>query len=123
MHHMVPMNKARCVLMTLTKPRYVGLAIEPQELLAETLIPQAIHLSVVIEVLGQIRQAEMTPMLQRMYQSEGGSELCDTLMKYLYKGMAQGPSNHPSKASHLKRLAFHKPEVEVLGAQRAVGSI
>lgn len=57
------------------------------------------HLSVVIEVLGQIRQAEMTPMLQRMYQSEGGSELCDTLMKYLYKGMAQGPppSNHASK--------------------------
>lgn len=30
-------------------------------------------------------------MLQRMYQSEGGSEVCDTLMKYLYKGMAQGP--------------------------------
>ena len=25
-----------------------------------------------------------------MYQSEGGSEICDTLMKYLYKGMAQG---------------------------------
>lgn len=32
----------------------------------------------------------MTPILQRMYQSEGGSEICDTLMKYLYKGMAQG---------------------------------
>ena len=25
-----------------------------------------------------------------MYKAEGGSELCDTLMKYLYKGMAQG---------------------------------
>ena len=25
-----------------------------------------------------------------MYQSDGGSELCDTLMKYLYKGMSQG---------------------------------
>lgn len=25
-----------------------------------------------------------------MFQAEGGSELCDTLMKYLYKGMAQG---------------------------------
>jgi len=25
-----------------------------------------------------------------MYQSDGGSELCDTLMKYLYKGMGQG---------------------------------
>jgi len=32
----------------------------------------------------------MTPLLQRMYQSDGGSEICDTLMKYLYKGMAQG---------------------------------
>jgi len=32
----------------------------------------------------------MTPMLQRIYSSPGGSELCDTLMKYLYKGMAQG---------------------------------
>lgn len=32
----------------------------------------------------------MTPILQRIYQSEGGSEVCDTLMKYLYKGMAQG---------------------------------
>lgn len=31
----------------------------------------------------------MTPMLQRLHQSEGGSEYCDTLMKYLYKGMAQ----------------------------------
>ncbi|KAI7712223.1 hypothetical protein KC353_g8422, partial [Hortaea werneckii] len=37
-----------------------------------------------------IRQAEMTPILQRLYGSEGGSELCDTLMKYLYKGMSQG---------------------------------
>lgn len=34
----------------------------------------------------------MTPILQRIYQSEGGSEVCDVLMKYLYKGMAQG---HP----------------------------
>ena len=32
----------------------------------------------------------MTPLLQKMYSSDGGSEVCDTLMKYLYKGMAQG---------------------------------
>ena len=52
---------------------------------------QAIHLGVVTEVLGQIRQAEMTPLLSRLYNSPGnGSELCDTLMKYLYKGMSQG---------------------------------
>jgi len=121
MHHMVPMNKARCVLMTLTKPRYVGLAIEPQELLAETLIPQAIHLSVVIEVLGQIRQAEMTPMLQRMYQSEGGSELCDTLMKYLYKGMAQGPSNHPSKSVTSQATGFSQAGGRSFGGAESGG--
>ncbi|KAK5108353.1 hypothetical protein LTR62_008383 [Meristemomyces frigidus] len=51
---------------------------------------KAAHLSVVTECLNQIRQAEMTPLLQRMYKAEGGSELCDTLMKYLYKGMSQG---------------------------------
>lgn len=32
----------------------------------------------------------MTPILQRLYQADGGSELCDTLMKYIYKGMGQG---------------------------------
>jgi actin related protein 2/3 complex subunit 5 len=48
---------------------------------------QAVHLNTVTEILQSIRQAEMTPILQRIYQSEGGSELCDTLMKYLYKGM------------------------------------
>lgn len=26
----------------------------------------------------------MTPMLQRIYQTEGGSEALDVLMKYLY---------------------------------------
>lgn len=34
----------------------------------------------------------MTPMLQRIYGSPGGSECLDSLMKYLYKGMAAGPS-------------------------------
>jgi len=55
-----------------------------------------IHLATVTEILQSIRQAEMSPMLQRIYQSEGGTELCDTLMKYLYKGMAQTPSAHPA---------------------------
>ena len=48
------------------------------------------HLNTVTEVLQSIRQAEMTPLLQRIYASEGGPEVCDTLMKYLYKGMSQG---------------------------------
>ncbi|KAF2724594.1 Arp2/3 complex 16 kDa subunit ARPC5 [Polychaeton citri CBS 116435] len=51
---------------------------------------KAVHLHTVTEVLQSIRQAEMTPLLQRIYASEGGSEICDTLMKYLYKGMSQG---------------------------------
>ncbi|KAK3679417.1 hypothetical protein LTR78_000978 [Recurvomyces mirabilis] len=60
---------------------------------------KAAHFSAVTECLNQIRQAEMTPLLQRLYKTEAGSELCDTLMKYLYKGMSQGantPSNHAS---------------------------
>ena len=61
---------------------------------------QQLHLQTVIEILQSIRQAEMMPLLQRIYQSEGGSEVCDTLMKYLYKGMAQGgPSTGNSNST------------------------
>ncbi|KAI8625433.1 actin-related protein 2/3 complex subunit 5 [Xylariaceae sp. FL1651] len=48
------------------------------------------HLQTVIEVLQSIKASEMTPMLQRIYGSDGGSELVDVLTKYLYKGMAGG---------------------------------
>ncbi|ETS79245.1 hypothetical protein PFICI_09098 [Pestalotiopsis fici W106-1] len=46
------------------------------------------HLQTVLEVLQSIKASEMTPMLQRIYASEGGSELLDVLTKYLYKGMS-----------------------------------
>ncbi|KAK3387590.1 actin-related protein 2/3 complex subunit 5 [Podospora didyma] len=46
------------------------------------------HLQTVIEVLQSIKASDMTPMLQRIYASPGGSECLDVLMKYLYKGMA-----------------------------------
>lgn len=36
------------------------------------------------EVLQSIKASEMTPMLQRIFQSEGGGEALDVLMKYLY---------------------------------------
>ncbi|KAK7740096.1 hypothetical protein SLS63_001296 [Diaporthe eres] len=49
------------------------------------------HLQTVVEVLQSIKASEMTPMLQRIYQGDGGSELLDVLMKYLYKGMASTP--------------------------------
>lgn len=41
------------------------------------------YMQTVTEVLQQIRTADMGPLLQRIYQSDGGSELCDVLMKYL----------------------------------------
>jgi actin related protein 2/3 complex subunit 5 len=40
-------------------------------------------LQTVIEVLQSIKASEMTPMLQRVYASPGGSECLDVLMKYL----------------------------------------
>ncbi|KAK0634908.1 actin-related protein 2/3 complex subunit 5 [Bombardia bombarda] len=46
------------------------------------------HLHTVIEVLQSIKASDMTPMLQRIYATPGGSECLDVLMKYLYKGMA-----------------------------------
>ncbi|KAI1461235.1 Arp2/3 complex 16 kDa subunit ARPC5 [Annulohypoxylon moriforme] len=51
------------------------------------------HMQTVVEVLQSIKASEMTPMLQRIYGSEGGSELLDVLMKYLYKGMSGGSSS------------------------------
>ncbi|KAK3066682.1 hypothetical protein LTR53_016871 [Teratosphaeriaceae sp. CCFEE 6253] len=54
---------------------------------------KAIHATTVTECLNAIRQSEMSPLLQRLHSSEdggNGSELCDTLMKYLYKGMSSG---------------------------------
>lgn len=41
------------------------------------------YLQTVTEVLQQVRTADVGPLLQRIYTSEGGSELCDVLMKYL----------------------------------------
>jgi len=61
-----------------------------------------IHLQTITEVLQSIKASEMTPMLQRIFQSEGGSEALDVLMKYLYKGMASsGTGKTPSRGSTL----------------------
>ncbi|KAH8677900.1 ARP2/3 complex 16 kDa subunit (p16-Arc)-domain-containing protein [Xylariales sp. PMI_506] len=51
------------------------------------------HLQTVIEVLQSIKASEMTPILQRIYSSEGGVELLDVLIKYLYKGMGASASS------------------------------
>ena len=44
---------------------------------------QEIHLATVIETLQSIKQADMSPMLSRIFASEGGPESLDVLMKYL----------------------------------------
>jgi len=72
-------------------------------------------LQTITEVLQSIKASDMTPLLNRIYSSEGGSECLDVLMKYLsvypletlillagdgiadyrfcrYKGMASGPA-------------------------------
>ncbi|KAH8819962.1 actin-related protein 2/3 complex subunit 5 [Xylogone sp. PMI_703] len=51
-----------------------------------------LHLQTIIEVLQSIKASDMSPMLQRIYSSEGGSEVLDVLMKYLYKGMGSSSS-------------------------------
>ncbi|CAI4211582.1 unnamed protein product [Parascedosporium putredinis] len=48
------------------------------------------HLQTITEVLQSIKASDMTPLLTRIYQSQGGNELLDVLMKYLYKGMSAG---------------------------------
>ncbi|KAI9816476.1 MAG: hypothetical protein M1827_001608 [Pycnora praestabilis] len=45
---------------------------------------KGVHLATVIEILQSIKQSEMSPMLSRIYSSEGGTESLDVLMKYLY---------------------------------------
>ncbi|KAF2153329.1 Arp2/3 complex 16 kDa subunit ARPC5 [Myriangium duriaei CBS 260.36] len=65
-----------------------------------------IHLATITEILQSIRQSEMTPILQRLQQAPNGTELCDTLMKYLYKGMAQPPPVQPARAAAPQQSGF-----------------
>ena len=44
---------------------------------------QDVHLATIMETLQSIKQSEMSPMLSRIYGSEGGPETLDVLMKYL----------------------------------------
>lgn len=45
---------------------------------------QEVHLATVVEILQSIKQSEMSPMLSKIYGSDGGVEVLDVLMKYLY---------------------------------------
>ncbi|KAG6176306.1 hypothetical protein E4U27_005289 [Claviceps purpurea] len=51
------------------------------------------HLQTIIEVLQSIKASEMSPLLKKLYESEGGNECLDVLMKYIYKGMSMGQSS------------------------------
>lgn len=50
------------------------------------------HLGTVMEVLQGVRQSEASRVIQEMLQTPGGDKLADTLMKYVYRGMAGGKS-------------------------------
>lgn len=45
---------------------------------------QDAQLQTIIEVLQSIKASEMTPLLKRIYESDGGNECLDVLMKYMY---------------------------------------
>lgn len=49
-----------------------------------------VHLATVLEVLQGIRQSDVSRILGEMLKQPGGAALGDTLMKYIYKGMASG---------------------------------
>lgn len=51
-----------------------------------------LHLQTVVEVLQSIKASDMTPMLQCIYASPGGSECLDVLMKYLCVSSPPPPS-------------------------------
>jgi len=51
---------------------------------ANTVSSQEQYAAAVVEILQSIRQADMTPLLQRIYDAPGGVEQLDVLMKYLY---------------------------------------
>lgn len=53
-------------------------------MVADFAMVQEVHLATVVEILQSIKQSDMSPMLNRIYGSEGGIELLDVLMKYLY---------------------------------------
>ena len=47
-----------------------------------------VHTTTVLEVLQGIRQSDVSRILNEILSQPGGAALGDTLMKYLYKGMA-----------------------------------
>ena len=55
-----------------------------------------VHLATVLEVLQGTRQSDVSRILAELLKQPGGSALGDTLMKYIYRGMASGSSTSSS---------------------------
>jgi actin related protein 2/3 complex, subunit 5 len=58
-----------------------------------------VHLSTVLEVLQGIRQSDVNRILAEILKQPGGAsqDLLQTLMKYIYKGMASGSGGQAAK--------------------------
>ena len=56
-----------------------------------------LHLTTVLEVLQGIRQSDASRVLQDVLKQPGGNALADTLMKYIYKGMAGSAGSSGSR--------------------------
>ncbi|KAI1381620.1 actin-related protein 2/3 complex subunit 5 [Hypoxylon crocopeplum] len=80
------------------------------------------HMQTVVEVLQSIKASDMTPMLQRIYGSEGGSELLDVLMKYLYKGMSGGPSSSGGPRTPARNLTPQATGFSQVGSRPGVAN-
>lgn len=75
------------------------------------------HLATMMEICQSIRQSEITPLLTRIYQSEGGTEMADCLMKYIYKGMAQATPPSGSKGMSPQSTGFSQIQGRVGAAE------
>lgn len=75
------------------------------------------HLATVVEILQSIKQSEMSPMLSRIYGSDGGVEVLDVLMKFLcvapplslslhFPALLQVPSHNTAGTPH-----YHQPSI------------
>ncbi|KAK3059617.1 hypothetical protein LTS18_010427, partial [Coniosporium uncinatum] len=76
-----------------------------------------VHLATVTEILQSIRQSEMSPILERIYKSEGGTEVLDTLMKYIYRGMAQPAASSSQKQMTPQSTGFSQVQGRNLGGE------
>ncbi|CAI6333802.1 unnamed protein product [Periconia digitata] len=80
-----------------------------------------VHLATVIEILQSIRQADMSPILSRIYSAPGGSEALDVLMKYIYKGMAQSNTSAASTSRNLTPQATGFSQIHSRGGGEGGG--